>query len=265
MIQYENNRSEKGDYIFFKHTLSLNFHAHLHRSFEYLSVERGALSLFVGGVRFHLEAGDRALILPRQIHSYECDSSRICLSRLCIFSVDYLPDFNRKCREGGLRSPLLIRGSGVPFMKLEEAQADYFLLKSRLYEIASAYMRGNLWTDAPQSIDAFAGEFLEYVEQHFSEPITLGKTAAALGYNYHYVSGLVNRCFGTTFPRMLNEYRISRACELLGEGERSITEISELCGFESIRSFNRNFKMLTGVTPGEYRQPSRTVTKGGQG
>ena len=37
-------------------------------------------------------------------------------------------------------------------------------------------------------------------------------------------------------------------------GEDSITEISDQCGYDSQRSFNRNFLLLTGVTPGAFRK-----------
>ena len=65
---------------------------------------------------------------------------------------------------------------------------------------------------------------------------------------------MVNRCFQMPFPQLLNMYRVRRACTLLTENEVSITEISQLCGYDSPRSFNRNFKAVMNLTPREFRQ-----------
>ena len=252
MIRYEHSRSGKGDYIFFRRTLNLNFHPHLHTSFEYLAVERGALTLVMGKHRFRLEAGDKALILPGQVHAYECGEA-LTFARLCIFSADWMPDFAGKCREELPRLPILPRGDFPGVTTLQAAEQEHYLLKARLYELAAAYLRSPVWEDAPARENGFAADFLDYLEAHYTESLTLRDAAAALGYNYHYISGLVRRCFGSTFPQLLSEYRVARACELLRESRASITEICHACGYDSMRSFNRNFRLLTGTTPSGYR------------
>ena len=54
----------------------------------------------------------------------------------------------------------------------------------------------------------------------------------------------------------LNDYNYNpeKAKELLAGSEYSVTEISELLGFESVTYFERVFKKLTDKTPLKYRR-----------
>jgi AraC-like DNA-binding protein len=56
-----------------------------------------------------------------------------------------------------------------------------------------------------------------------------------------------------TFSLFLNEVRISKACQLLINGEQSITQICYDVGFSSLTNFNRNFRNFKGVSPSIYR------------
>lgn len=57
-----------------------------------------------------------------------------------------------------------------------------------------------------------------------------------------------------TFTEYLNNYRISQACYLLKNSNQSIGEIAINCGYNSLRTFHRNFRKITEMTPNEYRK-----------
>jgi AraC-like DNA-binding protein len=67
------------------------------------------------------------------------------------------------------------------------------------------------------------------------------------------LSRLVNVYYGKTIPQILNELRVKDAQKLLKETDASIQNIFEESGFNSITTFNRVFKELTGEAPKEYR------------
>ena len=55
----------------------------------------------------------------------------------------------------------------------------------------------------------------------------------------------------------MNVNRMEEACRLLLEEKNaSITQIAAECGFQTIRSFNRCFKEMLGITPADYRKQS---------
>jgi AraC-like DNA-binding protein len=56
-----------------------------------------------------------------------------------------------------------------------------------------------------------------------------------------------------TFSLFLNEVRISKACQLLINGESSIKRICYEVGFSSLTNFNRTFKNFKGISPSSYR------------
>lgn len=51
--------------------------------------------------------------------------------------------------------------------------------------------------------------------------------------------------------------RIHHACELIEQGDLSLTQVAELCGFTDRLYFQRVFKKKMSVTPGEYRATLR--------
>ena len=56
-----------------------------------------------------------------------------------------------------------------------------------------------------------------------------------------------------TFSQFLNDFRISRACQYLIDGEKSIKQICFDAGFNSMTNFNRTFKKSKGTTPTVFR------------
>ena len=78
--------------------------------------------------------------------------------------------------------------------------------------------------------------------------------AHELGYEYTYMSRYFKRCVGISYNDYVNEYRTGRVCYFLTCSDKTVLEISDECGFNSLRSLNRNFKERLGMTPTEYRR-----------
>lgn len=64
-----------------------------------------------------------------------------------------------------------------------------------------------------------------------------------------------------TFFSFLNEFRVNRACQFLIENEHPIKEICFKVGFRSLTNFNRTFKKIKGVTPGNYQANSAELRR----
>lgn len=77
--------------------------------------------------------------------------------------------------------------------------------------------------------------------------------ARELGIGETALSRIVNAGYGKTIPQLLNELRVKDAQRLLKETDVSIQNIFEESGFNSITTFNRVFKELSGDSPSEYR------------
>lgn len=66
-----------------------------------------------------------------------------------------------------------------------------------------------------------------------------------------------HRYLATTPQAYLTERRLEAARRLLETTDRTVEEIAESIGFESLAHFTRRFKAAAGVPPGRYRQISR--------
>jgi AraC-like DNA-binding protein len=52
----------------------------------------------------------------------------------------------------------------------------------------------------------------------------------------------------------VTQARLLRAMALLAEPGPSVLQVANVVGFESLSSFNRAFRIRTGVTPSTYRK-----------
>ncbi|WP_020603749.1 helix-turn-helix domain-containing protein [Spirosoma spitsbergense] len=102
--------------------------------------------------------------------------------------------------------------------------------------------------DDHQRLDQVFGYLLE----QYASPITLEAVADVA----NLTPGAFCRFFKIhtrkTFSGVLNEIRIENACRLLHQSNQSISQIALVCGYTSLSNFNRQFKAITSLTPGQY-------------
>ncbi len=103
----------------------------------------------------------------------------------------------------------------------------------------------------------FVVRALQYIENHYQEPITLESAAETIGISAGHLTRLMSDELKRGFARTLIEYRMQKAKELLKKPNVSIREVSRLCGYPDANYFARLFRRLTGHTPREYA--ARTV------
>lgn len=88
-----------------------------------------------------------------------------------------------------------------------------------------------------------------FVDENLNREMLAGR----LGISENELSKIINSKYRTNISRFINRYRIERAKELLAErGEKNILRIAFASGFNSKSTFNRVFKELEGISPGEY-------------
>lgn len=96
----------------------------------------------------------------------------------------------------------------------------------------------------------------EYIWGHYSEEISLKKTALAVGVNSYYLSHLFREEMGISFLDYLTSVRISIAKKLLIQRELSMLQICLEVGYQDPSHFSKVFKKKEGISPTEYRKQS---------
>jgi two-component system, response regulator YesN len=93
----------------------------------------------------------------------------------------------------------------------------------------------------------------EYMEQHYSEDLSLGKVADHIYLSHSYFSDLFKQEMGISFIECLINIRIEHAKTLLKDLNLKMYEISSLVGYEDSNYFSRIFKKTVGISPVEFR------------
>ena len=110
--------------------------------------------------------------------------------------------------------------------------------------------------DAPRKQEEYIEKFIEicnYISAHCSDELNLEAVASMSGFSKFYFSKLFKQFTNVSFYKYVNQKRIEKAAEMLTEPNISITNVALSCGFESLSSFIRMFKIVKGCTPTEFR------------
>lgn len=228
---------------------------HMHDDLELVWLLSGRLEVRVGSCIEEMRAGDAALIWPNQIHAYHASDENDAIVH--VFSPDTVEPFLQEA--GGrigeravFRCPDWVRGFCLRSCA-EESQPTQLSLHASLSAACSEYLRQVPLVEQPRQNNSLFVKILDYIGQHYRENITLSETAAALGYEPHYLSRYFSSVAGINFRQFVNSRRVLAARGLLCDRSVSITEAALRSGFQSIRNFNRVFAEVMGVSPSEYR------------
>jgi len=94
---------------------------------------------------------------------------------------------------------------------------------------------------------------LKYLNERFAHPISFSDLCRHLSVTSATCNRLFRKSVGRSFKAVLIEIRISNACRLLLETERSIVDIAYASGFANLSNFNRRFKNTKARSPRDYR------------
>jgi YesN/AraC family two-component response regulator len=128
-----------------------------------------------------------------------------------------------------------------------------------LFEKLSEILEGKRCGEHPESVES-REEFImdctaAFIEDHYGEDLTRDTLAERARMERHQFSRAFNRRFGRNVRSYLNNVRLSRAADLLrNSADLSITHVAARVGYGSTFHFERSFKRVYGMTPGEYRR-----------
>ncbi|WP_042166382.1 response regulator transcription factor [Paenibacillus gorillae] len=95
---------------------------------------------------------------------------------------------------------------------------------------------------------------LDYIDDHYAEPLNLTEMAKHFHFNPSYLSSYFSTHHSEGFIDYLHRVRTNKASELLRAGSAPISEISGLVGYSDHSYFCKVFKKHTGLSPSRYRQ-----------
>ena len=252
-MPFHQDHNSQGNYNYNVHLYTdATYDAHFHGNYELICGLKGVTEYSVNGKEDTLLPGEMVLISPYVIHSIKIKNSTTWIG---VFSEDFIQDFaekNRYKRYSKFRCDGQIQKILEENLFLEKRPPHYLHI-AYLYMVCNECEK-NATTVSLQNDNVFIRKVIEYISENLKENLTLSDIADDLNYEYHYFSSIFHKCFSMNFKNFINIFRFEKACKMLTENKKDITEICNECGFGSIRNFNRVFKSLSGLTPTEYRK-----------
>lgn len=261
---YHQPRNSQGNYNYNAYTYTNHqFTPHFHKNAELMVALQGSFAASVNGKSFTVRAGQMVMVLPNQIHALQVrPSSKIWV---VVFSQEYVPLFMQQLRGMQGNTPVFTPSSEIFSLVLEkmiQKQPNLLMKKACLYGVCDNFLSSVTLEPRREQSDFLIGPLLDWISQHYTEDITLKQAAQVFGYEYHYLSRLLSQNYGISFSQLLADYRLEHAMELLRTTALPISEILLCSGFQSIRNFNRLFKLRTGMSPNAYRQIDKPIDMG---
>lgn len=238
----------------------LDFPTHIHEDIEVVFIKKGKGVACCDGKKYNLKENSFFIAFPNQVHYYEDFS----IGRYLILII----------KAGDLLGYNKVFFEGVPdSSRIEFENNDDDGIIELLETAKNEFERDGRSTIIDAYLTAFFGKLLkrfeirknennsdtviriiDYCSSHFKENISLNSVAKDLHLSRSTVSHVFSSKLTLNFCDYINSLRLTEAVKLLKNRDYSITEISYMSGFTTIRTFNRAFIKRYGVTPTQYKK-----------
>ena len=253
---------------------------HWHSNIEILFIRKGAFSLELNLETHRIYAGDLCIFNSGELHQL-IGQTPGTVHDVFIFDPHIL-DFSYpdEWQEGWIRPflnhslllPHILHPENVGYEKIcalleqlltlgiKKQEGWYIRCKLLLLELFAYVSENNLLlpnTSLPAAEMLKINRYktiVSYIEEHYSDPISLQQIADTIPCNPQYLCRFFKTIAGITPIQYLIQYRIKRASFLLTNTSQPVLEIAMDCGFENFSYFIRKFKEILGCTPKEYRE-----------
>ncbi|MBQ7373495.1 MAG: helix-turn-helix domain-containing protein [Clostridia bacterium] len=237
-------------YIFLqKHAFFLDV-PHYHDSIEILCVTKGKTTVHLNGATYDLSEGEIFVSNSQMVHYYEnYDDDKMAI--IVVLSEKYMRTFKEVYKNALLPHLLRDKQANAQIFSIMESWINS---QNRSILIDTAYanalfdkiisLYGVISVDQVGGNNDLAIQFINYVNEHYSEEISLETAAKHFGYSKEYFSKKFKQTLDKNFLSFLNAVRLQKAIELLQDktNKMSFIEICLACGFNNATSLYRHLK-----------------------
>lgn len=264
---------------YFEKLSQFDFHCiewHWHTELEFVYMESGTMTLWVGESQLELSEGTGIFINSKVLHQFYSPNEAVIPNFLCMPS--FIAPENSLIYQKYVH-PII--SSSLAFQVFQQNvswQIEALSIikqiftaqnKSSTCELATSALIQKLWLTIYENTDTTrlkeqindAGSaqarlqlMMQFIHQHYSQDISLEEIACYAKISKSTALNLFNRFLHSTPINYLIGYRLKEAGLLLTKTEKKINTISYETGFHNVDYFCRLFKKNYHVTPTEYRK-----------
>ncbi len=249
---------------------------HFHPEYELVTIIQGSGVRYIGNSVQKFHSGDMVFVGPNLGHMWVSDQKRNQREKkhaeaiVLQFSKDLFTSMLETPEFRTIKTLLTHANSGLKFVNTVRDQVYEKLLHMidcegidctiGLIEVLKLLAGDEdvifLNLDNKSTIPGHKGDRInavyQFVKAFYYEKITVDKAASIANMEKSAFCRFFKDKTNKTFSQFLNETRIDHVCELLLEGKQSVSRIAYECGFNNMANFYRQFKKITGKTPGEF-------------
>lgn len=151
--------------------------------------------------------------------------------------------------------------SSDEFFREEKVNAYFVLLmtdiieklNTRLEEDCYCFKRTTEALSKEVQTKLLSKQIIDYINFNCGKDISIKELADLVHMSVGNMQRTLNNVVGSTFTDLLCEARTNRAKSLIWRTDRSLSIISEECGYGSYEAFYKQFKQRVGMSPQQYR------------
>jgi AraC-like DNA-binding protein len=246
------SRQSAGSYAYEGDELITTWHAHDLHQLEYAF--HGTVEVETATAHFLLPPQQSAWIPSGVEHRTTIRTTVRTIS--VFFESELVPDPGRRVRILAVPPVLremMIYSSRWPIGRSSppDSVADAYF--SALGRLVSEALDSEAPLFLPTSSDPVLGAALAWTRENL-HTARMGEVANHVGLSERSLRRRFEAGLGMSWRDYVIQARLLRAMALLAEPGPSVLHVANVVGFESLSSFNRAFRVRTGVTPSVYRK-----------
>lgn len=238
--------------------------SHAHSYYHLFMVRSGPVDFTVDDQSYTLNNGETLLAKPGVMHGLNNNSDTLARCYEVKFTastqvlqrrLDFIPAVLPKNEFATYLVRELVKESTRAELSTPAFVADYLMALLNFY-----HREYGSQEEAETSVIDVVGysevsqKIVQYLEENFDREVPLQEVADVIGLNKNYVCSLFKRDTGMTIGTTMTIIRIRKAAELISFSDMSLQQVAESTGFSNLSHFNRIFKRVVGIPPGQYRR-----------
>lgn len=149
---------------------------------------------------------------------------------------------------------LIVDQCSVPDVATPEIGADYLItLINYIYKTYGIQERVTSQYIDTTGYSQLSQEIVRFLEKKYIKDVPLQDVADAVGFNKNYICSVFKKDADMTIGACLTLIRIRKAAELISFSDMNLQQVAMATGFTNFSHFNRIFKKVVGIPPGQYR------------
>lgn len=249
---------------------------HWHTEFEFVYIESGTVTFWIGEKQFTLSEGNGVFINSKILHRFHSPTGAAIPNFVCmpffiaaqdsfIYHKYILPVISSTLTFQVFHDNISWQAKALSIIKQIIAVQN----RTSSGELATSYLLQMLWLEIYENADikytkehinesassqARLQLMMQYIHQNYIRDISLGDIAEHAKISKSTVLNLFRRYLHITPINYLINYRLNEAAHLLTKTEKKINTIAYETGFNNVDYFCRLFKKHYQSTPTEYRK-----------